>query len=76
MGIGDLDDDGQWTGACDACGTSHDGHPPGTLGAEMACLRARAAEQLDAPHLAAQVDQLDAKLIDHRNRALRRHFDS
>lgn len=52
----EFDENGEWTGTCEKCGTNHDGYPPGTMGAERRCLR----NQLVALGATAQVDQFDA----------------
>ena len=43
-------------GTCAECGTSHEGYPPDSIGANLRCLRAR-AERIDAGWM---VDQIDA----------------
>lgn len=58
--LSDFNGHGQWTGTCDDCGTGHDGHGPGTLGAATRCLRARATA-LGATHVLARLDQFEAE---------------
>lgn len=70
----DFDENGQWTGTCDDCGTGHDGHAPGTLGAVTRCLRAR-ADAAGATTVLDGLDQLDAKQTARRDEAIRRYFD-
>lgn len=60
----EFDENGDWTGTCEACSTSHDGYPPDTVGGAIRCVRAQ-AEVLGASHL---VDQADAGLRDIRER--------
>jgi hypothetical protein len=64
--MSDFDAEGQWRGRCEECGTDHDGFPPGTLGGDLRCLRARAVT-LGADHL---VDQIDAMGSDLDSRAV------
>lgn len=60
-----LADDGSGSGwhvaswswlRCEKCGSGHDGFPPGSLGAEIRCLR----EQATQAGLVGLVDQVDA----------------
>lgn len=69
----DFNENGQWTGTCERCGTNHEGYPPDTLGGETRCLRARAAAE-GAVHVEAQLDQLEARLADERDRVLAEGF--
>ena len=66
----DFDEYGQWKHTCDTCGTNHDGHPPGTVGGEMACLRTRAVA-LGADHLVDQVDAARRNMAERRDGHLR-----
>lgn len=54
---------------CDWCATDHDGHIAGSLGAKIACLRAQ-ANRLEAVHVEAELDQVEARLRDERSRQL------
>ncbi len=45
-----------WHGPCEKCGTSHNGHIPGTLAGDLACLRAQATKI--APELVEAIDQV------------------
>lgn len=65
-----VDDFGHWTGTCEACGTSHDGYPPDTVGGLTRCLRARASA-LGAASVLESLDDLDARQAERREGAVR-----
>lgn len=58
--------------ACPKCATDHEGYPAGSLGAELRCLRTRAAA-LDAPSLVAALDTVEARLASERDSVLARY---
>ena len=66
----DFDENGQWKWPCPECTTTHDGYPPGTFGAAIACLRAQ-AEALGAGHLVDQVDAGKRDIAERRDEQLR-----
>lgn len=68
---GEFDERGEWIGRCDKCGTSHEGWPPGTFGAEVRCLRSQ-AEALGAGHVVDQIDTLRREVDRRRDEALKR----
>lgn len=60
---------GDWTGVCSKCCTNHDGYLPGSLGAEIRCLRSQ-ADAAGATGLVDQVDALARDVAEARNRFL------
>lgn len=74
MNPGEFDENGQWIGTCPKCGTNHRGWPPGTLGAEVDCIRSQIAN-VGSPAAVALLDRLDAKLVRARDLVLRKHWD-
>lgn len=66
----EYDEAGQWVGTCSDCGTSHDGYPPDSFGAQLRCLRLQ-AERLGAGHLVDQIDAGERERGRRRDEALR-----
>lgn len=56
---------------CDQCGTDHDGHQPGSLGAAMHCMRIRAAA---FGPVSSQVAALQSEVDLRVDRVVRAHF--
>ena len=67
---------GWWFGECEQCHTGHGGYPPGTLGAELACLRVQASKMM-WPYcqlLLARLNRFDSFLAKQRDRAIAQFF--
>ena len=74
----EYDDEGQWVGTCEECGTNHGGYDPDTVGGKLACIRAR-ADAIGGPEadlINASLDNFDEWFRAQQEQFIRHYFET